>query len=82
MSQNIPDDVYELVHVAILMAQELQEFVDDAIECGGDLVATRELLNDWEEAFKRASILPRWQDVMAEAPAQQRLLLCGVLQGA
>ena len=43
-----------LVDVALLMAQELQEFVDDAVEASGDessLRATQELLRDWEEAY-------------------------------
>lgn len=43
-----------LVDVALLLAQELQEFVDDAVEASGDessLQATQELLRDWEEAY-------------------------------
>lgn len=34
-----------LIDVAVLMAQELQEYVDVGI------VATQELLKDWEEAY-------------------------------
>jgi hypothetical protein len=43
-----------LVDVALLMAQELQEYVDVAIECAGSNsaeLATQELLKDWEEAY-------------------------------
>ena len=43
-----------LIDVDLLMAQELQEFVDDAVACSGDeksLQATQELLKDWEEAY-------------------------------
>ena len=43
-----------LIEVALLMAQELQEFVDDAVSCSGDensLQSTQELLKDWEEAY-------------------------------
>lgn len=43
-----------LIDVALLMAQELQEFVDDAVVSSGDensLPATQELLKDWEEAY-------------------------------
>lgn len=43
-----------LVDVAILMAQELQEYVDVGIECSGSNeaeLATQELLKDWEEAY-------------------------------
>ncbi len=46
-----------MVNVAILMCQELQEFVDEAIEASGDpnsLEATQELINDWEAAHKAA----------------------------
>lgn len=44
-----------LIDVAILLAQELQEYVDVAIECAGSNpaeLATQELLQDWEEAYK------------------------------
>ena len=44
-----------LIDVALLMAQELREFVDDAVACSGgnnSLPATQELLKDWEEAYK------------------------------
>lgn len=43
--------------VAVLMAQELQELVDDAIEASGDpdsLEATQDLLKEWEEAYAAA----------------------------
>ena len=43
-----------LIDVALLMAQELQEFVDDAVVSSGDensLPATQELLKDWEEDY-------------------------------
>ena len=43
-----------LIDVAVLMAQELQEYVDVAIDCTGSNaaeLATQELLNDWEEAY-------------------------------
>jgi len=43
-----------LVDVALLMAQELQEYVDVAIECSGSNsaeLATQELLKDWEAAY-------------------------------
>ena len=44
-----------LIDIAILMAQELQEYVDVAIECAGSNsaeLATQELLKDWERAYK------------------------------
>lgn len=43
-----------LIDVAVLMAQELQEYVDVAIDCAGSNsaeLATQELLNDWEAAY-------------------------------
>ena len=48
-----------LIDVALLMAQELQEFVDDAVSCSGgndSLPATQSLLRDWEEAYKACGI--------------------------
>jgi hypothetical protein len=43
-----------LMLVAILMSQELQEFIDDAIAASGDetaLSSTQELLADWDRAY-------------------------------
>ena len=43
-----------LVDTAVLMAQELQEIVDDAIEASNNPLAmssTQELLADWEAAY-------------------------------
>lgn len=43
-----------LIDVAILLAQELREYVDVAIECAGSNsaeLATQKLLQDWEEAY-------------------------------
>ncbi len=48
-----------LVDVAILMAQELQEYVDVGIECSGSNsaeLATQELLKDWEAAYAAAGL--------------------------
>lgn len=48
-----------LIDVALLMAQELQEFVDDAVVSSGDensLQATQALLRDWEEAYAACGI--------------------------
>jgi hypothetical protein len=51
------EDLGSLMTIAILMSQELQEFIDEAIASSGDesaLPATQELLADWEKAFKVA----------------------------
>lgn len=53
------EEEHRLIDVAILLAQELQEYVDVAIECAGSNsaeLATQELLNDWEEAYKAAGL--------------------------
>lgn len=45
----------QVIMVAELMAQELQEFVDDAITAEGDegaLGATQELLGDFDKAMQ------------------------------
>ena len=50
-----------LIDIAILMARELQEYVDVAIECAGSNsaeLATQELLKDWEEAYKECYSTP------------------------
>jgi hypothetical protein len=52
-----------LIDIAILMAQELQEYVDVAIECAGSNsaeLATQELLQDWERAYAAAG-MKGWQ---------------------
>ena len=44
-----------LIDVAILLAPELPEYVDVALECAGSNsaeLATQELLAEWEEAYK------------------------------
>jgi len=59
----LDDRIAELIGIAILMAQELQEMVEDAIEASGDpdsLEATQELLGDWERAYAAAG-LKGWQ---------------------
>ena len=43
-----------LIDIALLMAQELQEFIDSAIESSGDdnaLAGVQALLRDWEQAY-------------------------------
>ena len=55
-------EIQKLIDVAILMAQELQEFVDDAIDAveGGyqedPLQATQELLKDCEAAYAASGL--------------------------
>ncbi len=61
-----------LIDVAILMAQELQEYVDVAIECSGNNsaeLATQGLLNDWEEAYRAAGITEEQCFVLEKAAA-------------
>ena len=44
----------KMIEVAILMAQELTEFVDEARESSGDdnaLASVQALLRDWEQAY-------------------------------
>lgn len=48
-------ELHDLIEVAIMMAQELQDFVDTAIESSGDgdaLLSTQELIEDWERAYR------------------------------
>lgn len=44
----------QLIDAAVLLAQELQEIVDDAIEASDNphaMSSTQELLKDWEAAY-------------------------------
>jgi hypothetical protein len=53
--QSMTEAEQALIDIAILMAQELQEVVEDAIAASGDpdsLGATQELMEDWELAYK------------------------------
>lgn len=48
-----------LIDIALLMAQELQEFVDEAVQSSGDdtaLSSVQDLLGDWEEAYKACEL--------------------------
>lgn len=66
----MPDD--NIMLIATLMAQELQEFVDDAIEASGDpdsLKATQELIADWELAYATAGGLT-WQQRLSRMPGE------------
>lgn len=62
--------------VAVLMAQELQEFVDDAIEAEDNpnaLAATQELLKEWEAAYEAAGGRG-WMQRMVDAPGESATL--------
>lgn len=64
----MPDD--NLMLIGVLMAQELQEFVDDAIQASGDpdsLKATQELIADWERAYQAAGGLT-WLQKLQQLP--------------
>lgn len=72
-------ELHRLIQTAILMAQELQEIVDDAKQASDEpdaMQATQDLINDWEEAFAAAGVEPRWQDVLAgQCDDEERLKL-------
>ena len=49
-----------LIDIALLMAQELTEIVDDARESSGDdtaLSSVQDLLGDWERAYNGGTLL-------------------------
>lgn len=72
----ITPEIQRLVDVALLMAQELQEFVDDACDAEDDdtaLASTQELLADWEEAYQASGITARWQDILAAQDSDTEL---------
>jgi hypothetical protein len=61
-----------LIDVAVLMAQELQEYVDVGIECSGSNqaeLATQELLKDWEAAYAAVGLTEDDHFVEARAAA-------------
>ncbi len=47
----------KLIFLGTLMAQELQEFVDDAEEAGSDLRSTKALIDDWNDFYKQVEHL-------------------------
>eukprot|EP01047_Picozoa_sp_COSAG01_P057693 COSAG01_NODE_6702_length_3546_cov_3.445899_3_plen_63_part_00 len=50
------DRLYEALNIAVMMSQELQEFVDEAIDSSGDVKAldsVQQLLAEWNSAFTR-----------------------------
>lgn len=52
----------DLVNIATKMAQELQDFVDEAVKSSDDdkaLLGTQALINEWEEIFSRTNL--GWQ---------------------
>ncbi len=68
-----------LIDIAVLMAQELQEIIEYAIEASGDpdsMEATQELLKDWEEAYAAAGV-KSWQQALAEAGDASELVGMG-----
>lgn len=49
----------EVIEVAVKMAEDLQEFVSDAIAASNDenaLKGTQDLLEDWESVFSRTPL--------------------------
>jgi len=53
MSSSKELTVDDVMRVACMMSQELQEFVDDAVECGSDLPGTRALIKDFDKVANR-----------------------------
>ena len=43
----------ELESVAVLMAQELQDFCDEAEEAGNELTSVQALVDDWERVYSK-----------------------------
>lgn len=69
-------EIEKLIDIAILMAQELQEFVDVAIECSDSNsaeLATQELLKDWEEAYAACGLTEDDHFLEARAAAAAQL---------
>lgn len=52
-SQNRPSSD-ELLDIGERLAQELQDFVDEASEAGSPLKSGEELLNDWNDVWRRS----------------------------
>lgn len=46
-----------LIYVGTMMAQELQDFVDDGVEGGSEMTATKNLIDDWNDIYQQASHL-------------------------
>lgn len=49
----------EFIDIGSRMAQELQEFVDDAVKASGDenaLPGVRALIDEWNDVYKRSDL--------------------------
>lgn len=47
------DYLNEVLDIAARMSQELQEFVDVGEESGSEMRATKDLLEEWNEVYRR-----------------------------
>lgn len=66
--ERIPEEIIELLDIAVMMAQELQEYVDDACESSGDdsaAAGTQALLREWETAYNDCGL--SWVNDIARA---------------
>lgn len=62
----------DLVHIGCKMAQELQDHIDAAEESGGEAVATKELLDEWEGLYSRTGL--SWKNLAAYDDDEQTFL--------
>ena len=63
-----PPTYDELLYIAQAMAEDLQDYLDDAAEAGSDGPATRVtrgLLAEWEALYRRSPIY--WVNTMAQS---------------
>lgn len=66
-----PVTTEELIDIALVMAQELREFIDDA-DCDNPLLGTQALLNEWETLFQRTDY--SWQKNIQTQDEESQLL--------
>ena len=66
MSTFVTED--EFIDIASRMAQELQEFIDDAEQagCKNPLPNTKELINEWENIYQRTAFYQQTRNLNDE----------------
>lgn len=70
-----PVTTEELIDIACLLAQELEDFISEAESAGCDapFPGTRALLDDWEAIYKRTGY--EWKQAILNSDVESTLIL-------
>lgn len=59
----------ELLDVACLMAQDIQEYIDAGEESGSDMSSSKELLDDFNKLYSQSN--KAWKNMLHEENAEE-----------